>query len=75
MSGDMLTHLLDTDVEFKKETFKELEIKKWDRFKEKCLANYSTILESNMCRHNGQICNMQNCHVKQIKIAIENGAL
>jgi len=75
MSGDMLTNLLDENTEFKKETYKELELKKWNKFKEKCFANYNTILESNICRHSGLTCNISQCHAKQIKTAIENGTL
>lgn len=76
MSGDMLTNLLlEGDSITEKQTYKELELKKWKEFKKICLLNHNTLLNSDICRYTDLKCEMNRCHAKQIKLAIEAGLL
>jgi len=61
MSSDMLTHLIDKDIENKKESFKDIEIRRWMKFSNTC-----DLKINDNCIFNDKSCKMETCFAKII---------
>jgi len=76
MSSDMLTHLLEGDIESRTESYKDIEIKKWQCFAETCRSRVVTsVTKIDFCNISNRKCSIDYCFAKNVSNHIKSGLL